>query len=509
MIVTRGYKTPPPLYSDTLRSAQVGYFFNVMTQGYGIMPSYAAQVSVADRWAITAYIRALQLSQNARLADRRRRPRRPSPATWRSRLPAAGSRRAPPNPRARSHEQQPQQRPHGEKHRRRDVRRAGDGRAPAALRPDARRRRPGRRHRRLLHEPDPSFFRSYLVGWVYCVGIAFGSLALAMMQHLTGGGWGVLVRRQMEAATRTIPVLLLAAVPLFFWLPRLYSWADPAKVRVDPVLRWKTHSYLTSSGYIGRLVLYFAIAWVLAHLLNRMSLEQDRTADAGLAKRMRMVSGPGDRHLLPGRDVRVGGLADVARAALGLDHVRLLPHHQPGAVGPTFTIVMVFFSPRSEPRRRWCARSTSTTTASSTRADHDVDLHLLLAVPDHLGGQPAGGDLLVPAPHPLGLGRGGGDRRLVPFRAALRPPPVARLQAAAEVVGAARRLDAADAWWTCSGRWSLHVYAAGSQRPEMEWMYLAVPAALFGGWLWLYGYQLKRRPLLPLNDPQIGEVVRT
>ena len=69
MIVTRGYKTPPPLYSDTLRSAQVGYFFNVMTQGYGIMPSYAAQVSVADRWAIAAYIRALQLSQNARLAD--------------------------------------------------------------------------------------------------------------------------------------------------------------------------------------------------------------------------------------------------------------------------------------------------------------------------------------------------------------------------------------------------------------------------------------------------------
>jgi mono/diheme cytochrome c family protein len=69
MIVTRGYKPPPPLYSDTLRNAQVGYFFNVMSQGYGIMPSYAAQVSVADRWAIAAYIRALQLSQNARLAD--------------------------------------------------------------------------------------------------------------------------------------------------------------------------------------------------------------------------------------------------------------------------------------------------------------------------------------------------------------------------------------------------------------------------------------------------------
>jgi mono/diheme cytochrome c family protein len=69
MIVTRGYKTPPALYTDTLRNAQVGYFFNVMTQGYGIMPSYSAQIPVADRWAIAAYIRALQLSQGAHLAD--------------------------------------------------------------------------------------------------------------------------------------------------------------------------------------------------------------------------------------------------------------------------------------------------------------------------------------------------------------------------------------------------------------------------------------------------------
>lgn len=69
MIVTRGYKQPPALYSDTLKSAQVGYFVNVMTQGYGIMPSYAAQISVADRWAIAGYIRALQLSQGVRLSD--------------------------------------------------------------------------------------------------------------------------------------------------------------------------------------------------------------------------------------------------------------------------------------------------------------------------------------------------------------------------------------------------------------------------------------------------------
>jgi mono/diheme cytochrome c family protein len=69
MIVTRGYKQPPSFHGETLRNAQVGYFFNVMSQGFGVMPSYAAQVSVPDRWAIAAYIRALQYSQNAPLAE--------------------------------------------------------------------------------------------------------------------------------------------------------------------------------------------------------------------------------------------------------------------------------------------------------------------------------------------------------------------------------------------------------------------------------------------------------
>jgi cytochrome c553 len=69
MIITRGYKQPPSFHSEQLRNAQVGWFFSVMTQGFGVMPSYAAQVSVADRWAIAAYVRALQYSQSARLSE--------------------------------------------------------------------------------------------------------------------------------------------------------------------------------------------------------------------------------------------------------------------------------------------------------------------------------------------------------------------------------------------------------------------------------------------------------
>jgi mono/diheme cytochrome c family protein len=68
MIVQRGYKQPPSFHDPRLRAVPDGYFFQVMTNGFATMPSYAAQVPPRDRWAIVAYIRALQLSQNATLA---------------------------------------------------------------------------------------------------------------------------------------------------------------------------------------------------------------------------------------------------------------------------------------------------------------------------------------------------------------------------------------------------------------------------------------------------------
>jgi mono/diheme cytochrome c family protein len=83
MVVRRGYRQPPTFHQDRLREAPVGHFFDVMTNGFGAMPDYAAQVRVEDRWAIAAYIRALQLSEHATLAD--------VPATDRGQLGPAGT----------------------------------------------------------------------------------------------------------------------------------------------------------------------------------------------------------------------------------------------------------------------------------------------------------------------------------------------------------------------------------------------------------------------------------
>jgi len=69
MVVQRRYRHPPSYHQDRLRDAPVGHFFDVMTNGFGAMPDYATQIRVEDRWAIVAYIRALQLSEHATLAD--------------------------------------------------------------------------------------------------------------------------------------------------------------------------------------------------------------------------------------------------------------------------------------------------------------------------------------------------------------------------------------------------------------------------------------------------------
>ena len=86
MIVLRGYRKPPTYHSERLRGTPIGHFFDVATNGFGVMPSYASQIPVNDRWAIAAYIRALQLTQYAKLddlpeAERRQLENQPTAAT--------------------------------------------------------------------------------------------------------------------------------------------------------------------------------------------------------------------------------------------------------------------------------------------------------------------------------------------------------------------------------------------------------------------------------------------
>jgi hypothetical protein len=140
---------------------------------------------------------------------------------------------------------------------------------------------------------DPArFYPAYLLAYLFWFGIGLGSLALLMIQHLTGGAWGMMTRRIFEAATRTLPLMALLFVPLAFGLPHLYPWTNMEHVLADPVLREKM-AYLNVPFFLARAAIYFA-AWLgLAFLLSRWSAAQDRTGDPRWANSMRKLSGAG------------------------------------------------------------------------------------------------------------------------------------------------------------------------------------------------------------------------
>jgi uncharacterized membrane protein len=140
---------------------------------------------------------------------------------------------------------------------------------------------------------DPErLFRSYLFAYVFWSGIAIGSLAILMLHHLSGGGWGMMIRRLLEAATRTLPLTAVLFLPLVLGLKPLYEWARPEVVEADKILQFKA-AYLNVPFFLLRTVLYFLCWIILAHFLNRWSRQQDETGDAASAERMETLSGPG------------------------------------------------------------------------------------------------------------------------------------------------------------------------------------------------------------------------
>jgi hypothetical protein len=140
------------------------------------------------------------------------------------------------------------------------------------------------------------FWQSYLIGYVFWVGITLGSLAVLMIQHLTGGAWGLVARRVLEASTRNLPLMVLLFLPIAWKVPELYSWARPA---TDPELVKVIHdkgAYLNTPFFYLRAVLFFVIWGVLIFVLNKWSKEQDEqpaVPPGPRDRRFRVLSGPG------------------------------------------------------------------------------------------------------------------------------------------------------------------------------------------------------------------------
>src|ERR1700720_391491 len=139
------------------------------------------------------------------------------------------------------------------------------------------------------------FYQSYLMSFMLILGLTLGSLGLLMLQHLTGGQWGIIIRRSLESAVRTLPLLLAFFLPIiFFGMKYLYSaWLDPDKLKEQPLSDLQK-SYLTSGGFQFRALLYFAIWLALMFVFDRLSKQQDvNQADRAPRRNLKMLAGPG------------------------------------------------------------------------------------------------------------------------------------------------------------------------------------------------------------------------
>ncbi|HTM53807.1 MAG TPA: hypothetical protein VL175_07235 [Pirellulales bacterium] len=133
------------------------------------------------------------------------------------------------------------------------------------------------------------FFTAYLFAFLFFWGVSLGSLAIAMLHALTGGEWGYSIRRQLEAAYSTLPLVAVLFIPLAFGLEVLYPWARESLVATDPVLQKKA-AYLNPTAWEARAVGYFVLWLGLALAMNRFSVNESIVTRQ---RRLALLAGPG------------------------------------------------------------------------------------------------------------------------------------------------------------------------------------------------------------------------
>jgi len=136
------------------------------------------------------------------------------------------------------------------------------------------------------------FLQSYLMAYVFWLGVTLGCFALGMIHQLSGGAWGVLIRRPIGAASRVLPVMTALFLPIAFGMSRMYPWMNADLVAHDEALQHK-HLYLNAPFFLARAAIYFVVWNTLSYVLNAWSLEQDRTGDPRVGRRMQLLSGGG------------------------------------------------------------------------------------------------------------------------------------------------------------------------------------------------------------------------
>jgi hypothetical protein len=356
------------------------------------------------------------------------------------------------------------------------------------------------------------FFRSYLVGFLFVAAVPLGSLALFMLHNMSGGGWGFAIRRILEAATRTFPVLAALFLPLAFGTHSLYEWTHADVVAADEVLRHKG-AYLNETFFFGRTAFYFLVWIALAYFLNRWSAQQDGKDGGEVIRRMQYLSGTG--LLLYGLTVT---FATVDWAMSLEPHWFSTIYGLMFIVGQAlatlcFAVLCLLWLREREPLKEM------------VRPSHFHDLGNLMLAFVILWAYIAYSQYLIiwsgnlPEENIWYLRRtaGGweylavfliGFHFAVPFLLLLSRKTKRQATMLARVAAALIVMRLADLIWLIQPAFA-HVSVSGQVEAHfaLHWMDLAAPVGIGGIWLWAFLQQLRRRPLLPAGDPRLQETM--
>jgi hypothetical protein len=361
------------------------------------------------------------------------------------------------------------------------------------------------------------FFRSWLIAYLLFLGIALGSLALMMVQHLSGGAWGVF-RRIFEASSRTLPLLMVLFIPVLLGMTSLYPWTHEDHVQADAVLRHKA-PYLNIPFFVARAVIYFAGWWGISYLLNKWSQQQD-AGDVAVNTRIQRLSG--------------AGLVFYALAVTfaGIDWIMSLNPHWystlfgflmmggQGLAALAFTIVVSTFLFRHEPMSRLLKPTHFHDLGKLTLAF--VMLYAYFNFSQYMLTFAA--NLAEEIPY-MTVRTRNGWQYLALFLTIFHFAVPFFLLLSRDLKRAAHRLVVVALWLIfmrfvdiymlvspefASTGGNLHLIEGEHvSHLFVHWMDIAAPLAIGGLWLWMFFTQLQQRPLFAAGDPYLREALES
>ncbi|HXA81598.1 MAG TPA: hypothetical protein VNY56_00740 [Methylomirabilota bacterium] len=354
------------------------------------------------------------------------------------------------------------------------------------------------------------FYHSYIFSYMLILGLTVGSLGLLMLQHLTGGIWGMVIRRPLEAASRNIFLMLILFIPILMGMKYLYSgndsetgWLNAPKEGEHALTSWQ-QGYLTPGGFVTRAVIYFAIWIVLMVVFNNWSKQQDQSNGEGLKQRMKALAAPGViLYILAMTFAAIDWVMSLSpRWASTIYGFLFVAGQAIAAMGLMIAVIVLLAG--SEPFH------------GVIKKRHLHDLAKLLFAFNMLWAYFAFSQLLIiwsgnqPEEITFYRSRLNGQWGVVAVIVLLFSFAIPFLLLLSRDVKRTASLVSKIAVWMIFMR-LVDLY--WMTRPEFTsravptWLDIVVPVALIGLWVGFFAMNLKQRPLLPVGDPNLSEVL--